>query len=60
MKMTKDTSEFIELFNDELSEYSDTIIDDIYNSEKNFNNADVTSGQRIYTLQEIKEITSKL
>ena len=33
------------------------ILEDAYNHELNFNNADVTSGQRCYDEQEIEKLT---
>jgi len=36
------------------------IVLDLYNSELNFNNADITSGQRVWTESEITKIVNKV
>jgi len=38
----------------------DDIAEDLYNDESNFNNADITSGQRCYSYTEIEEQVNKV
>jgi len=37
----------------------DFILDELYNDELNFNNADITSGQRCYNKDELKALIKK-
>lgn len=44
------------LDNSSVDDFVSDLIDELYSSEDNFNNCDTTSGQRIYSYDEIKNI----
>jgi len=41
---------------DTVEDTFEDIVEDLYNSEDNFNNCDVTSGQRVRNREEIREL----
>lgn len=45
-----------DLIKAELEQFQEVLTFDLFNHEANFNNADTTSGQRVYTEAELRQL----